>query len=281
MKNLSQQEVIEANIYVHSSIADRYNNEPHFNPENQAKVRKIIEKIITQLPKEFSDLKLVDFGCGSGFIINIVKDIFKEIQGVDVTQAMLDKIDLSSGNIQLTNGMAEDTPFADNRFHMATAYSFMDHLVDYKALLKEAYRVLKPGGIFYIDLNPNRYFWEALGEAEKDKEFTKTELFNKEIYATIHNDDRVSKMYNLDIAKLKKAEPTKNDDCGFNPHEVINAAQIIGFTKTNFDLHWFLNQANVMHQKSFTLADEIDEHLTKLLPLSKHLFKYIRFILQK
>jgi ubiquinone/menaquinone biosynthesis C-methylase UbiE len=281
MINKLQQATIEANISVHTAAANKYNDSPHFNPENQAKVRKIIERLITQLPQQFTALSLIDFGCGSGFIINIVKDIFKEIQGVDVTQAMLDKIDLSSGNIQLTNGMAEDTPFADNRFHMATAYSFMDHLVDYKALLKEAYRVLKPGGIFYIDLNPNRYFWDALAEAEKDKKFTKSELLNKEIYATIHNDDRVSKMYNLDIDKLKQAEPIKNENCGFEPHEVINAAQTIGFTTTHFDLHWFVSQASVLHNKSFAIADEIDEHLTKLLPLSKHLFKYIRFIFQK
>ena len=49
---------------------------------------------------------ILDVGCGTGFIINLSKDLFDELHGVDATQAMLDKVDLSSGNIILHNKLA-------------------------------------------------------------------------------------------------------------------------------------------------------------------------------
>src|SRR5688572_19404058 len=97
-------EVIRANIDVHSRMADSYNTaEPHFRPENQAKVRKLLE----DLRRRSGNNRLLDLGCGTGFILGLAKDLFEELHGVDVTQAMLDKVDRSSGNIHLHNAPAE------------------------------------------------------------------------------------------------------------------------------------------------------------------------------
>ena len=276
---ISRDAAIEANIYVHSSIVKQYDNEPHFRPENQKKVQNRLYELIGKLPQN-NNLRLLDFGCGTGFIINLIKDRFHRIDGVDVTQAMLDRIDTSSGNINLHRGPAEQTPFDDCVFDMTTAYSFMDHLVDYKELLKEAYRVLKPGGIFYIDLNPNRKFWQALQQVEDSKEETH-QFVRDEVYAAIHNDERVSEQYHIDKEKLIMAEPEKTQASGFNADEVLASAREVGFSEVNVRYHWYLAQAKVMHQKSFQTADDIDEHLQHLLPLTGHLYKYLEFVFVK
>lgn len=153
-------EVVKANVAVHTLMADSYNtNEPHFRPENQAKVRRNIE----QVKQTTNGNRLLDIGCGTGFIINLAKDLFAEIHGVDITQAMLSKIDTSVGNITLHNTIAEKLPFEDGYFDVVTAYSFIHHLEDYRPVLSEVKRVLKPEGIFYIDLEPNKLFWEKNG----------------------------------------------------------------------------------------------------------------------
>jgi hypothetical protein len=41
-------------------------------------------------------------------------------------------------------------------------------------------------------------------------------------------------------------------------------------------LDWFLGQAPVMHGDSFEMANRIDEHLRRLLPVTDHLYKYLR-----
>ncbi len=75
---------------------------------------------------------------------------------------MLARVDLSPGNITVQQGVVEQLPFDDDTFDLVTAYSFLDHLADHVAMIREAFRVLKPGGMLYVDLIPNRSFWNAV-----------------------------------------------------------------------------------------------------------------------
>lgn len=82
--------VMEANIAVHAKIASNYNrSEPQYRPENLARVEKILRELTARVDAK----RLLDIGCGTGFVIDLVRDKVKEIHGVDVTQAMLDKVD--------------------------------------------------------------------------------------------------------------------------------------------------------------------------------------------
>ena len=96
---------IRANIEVHSAMAEQYNKvEPHYRSESVNRVKSIIEQIIPLIKSE----NALDLGCGTGFMINILKKHFINITGVDVTQAMLDKIDLSGdSNISLWNSYSK------------------------------------------------------------------------------------------------------------------------------------------------------------------------------
>ena len=88
------QKVIEANIALHSRMSDDYSTcEPHFRPENIQKVEDKLKPVIEATNAK----RLLDLGCGTGFMINIAKKYVQEIHGVDVTQAMMDKVD-KSGN---------------------------------------------------------------------------------------------------------------------------------------------------------------------------------------
>ena len=156
--------VHDANIAVHSRMADRYDaEEPHFRPENQAKVRQRLLGLRARVPGG----KLLDVGCGTGFIIHLALGVFDEIHGVDITPAMMARVRIDKGNITLHRTPAETLPFADASFDAATAYSFLDHLEDQGAVLREVARVLRPGGVFYADLNPNRLFWKAVGAIDR------------------------------------------------------------------------------------------------------------------
>src|SRR5262245_48930527 len=106
-------EVIDANIAVHTALSKHYNkDEPHFRPENQANVKGRLSALASRA----GDDRLLDVGCGTGFIIHLAADIFKKIDGIDITPAMMEQIDLSKGNITLTRTRAEDLPFPDNTF---------------------------------------------------------------------------------------------------------------------------------------------------------------------
>ena len=79
---VSREEAIKANIYVHAFLANagEYNKSPHFRPENQEKVRNILLRL-TAACREKN--KVIDFGCGTGFMIHLMHDLFKEVHGAD------------------------------------------------------------------------------------------------------------------------------------------------------------------------------------------------------
>ena len=280
----SREEAIDANIYVHSFLANNgeYQKSPHFRPENQAKVRRILARMVRTSPaNKQSSTKAIDFGCGTGFMIDLMKDVFGEIHGVDITKDMMKQVDLSSGNVFLHECLAEKTLFPDNHFEFATAYSFMDHLFSYEVFLKEAYRVLKPGGTFYSDLNPNRAFIQSMVRVESDAPARVMPIVQKEIDGALHNGKHYEKQFGMNADMLEKAEPIKSKNKGFDSETVLSEARKIGFSDCKVEFEWYLGQAKVMHDQSPEHADVVDQYLNSVLPVSSHLFKYLRFIFIK
>ena len=269
-------EVVKANVLVHTLLADSYNsNEPQFRPENKAKVRQNIER----LKQSTNGKRLLDIGCGTGFIIDLAKDLFGDIHGVDITQAMLDKIDTSTGNITLHNTVAEKLPFETESFDLVTAYSFLHHLKDYRPVLAEVKRVLKPGGFFYIDQEPNKRFWEKIVDLKKVDPTDLSDILLKEIDSVLHTDERMERDLKLDQGVFSKAEYIKSVLGGIDANDFKIEAQKLGFKECRVQFEWFLGQGAVLHGQSFEAATTVEEYLRRVLPLSEHLFKYLQFIL--
>ena len=277
-KSVSEDDAIRANIAVHTKMSETYNeNEPHFRPENKARVRSILEDLVGRTGRG----KLLDLGCGTGFIIDVARDLFDEIHGVDITPAMLARVDASSDNVTLHESQCESLPFADATFDAATAYSFLDHVSDYRLILNEAARVLKPGGCLYVDLVPNRAFWTAISEIEKAETSGLSPHITREIDANLHQHERIDSEYDLEPGTFLAAEPWKTLTGGLDGEEVREAALAAGFSEVVVTPHWFLAQAPVMHTQSFDDAEVIDRYLGSILPMSLHLYKYLRFVMTR
>jgi len=280
---ISQEEVLKANVEVHSALANsgEYNKSPHFNVENKIKVKGILKALIDQTPSG-SEANILDLGCGTGFIVHLVVDMVARVDGLDITEDMMNKIDLSKGNIVLKTGIAEETGYPDNTFDMVTAYSFLDHLLDYKLVLKEAYRVLKKGGIFYSDLNPNRAFSNLLLEIEsKNTGENLPHAISREIKGMLHNGELYEEEFGLSEDALTKAEPMKSYNRGFDSNEVLDYAKVLGFSSVTCELDWFLGQGVLMNSDSPIDLENVDDYLTSMLPATEGLYKYLRFIFVK
>jgi SAM-dependent methyltransferase len=278
MKNkINSNDVIKANIQVHSKLVKKgeYQKSPHFKLENVARVKSILEKLISRLPSKITKKKMIDFGCGTGFVIKLIHQHFNEVHGIDITKEMMKHVDTSPGNIFLHESLAEKTSFSDNTFDFATAYSFMDHLLDYKVFLKEVYRTLKKGGIFYCGLNPNKDFILGMEYADKSLSFGST-LVDQEIKKALHDGKYYKEKFGLNSSLLEKAEPIKTYDKGFNFKEVIQFAKSLGFSKTDVSFDWFLGQGQ-FSKKNLKKVVIIEEYLQSLLPFSSLFYKYLSF----
>jgi ubiquinone/menaquinone biosynthesis C-methylase UbiE len=280
-REITRDDVLRANIDIHTSLIDLYDDQPHFRPENKKKVSAILSELRTALKIPAGGRsKLLDMGCGTGFLLALASDIFDELHGVDITPAMLDKIETSNGKIQLHCGVAEKTPFEDNSFDVVTAYSFMDHLFELRSFLTEVYRVLKPGGIFYSDQNANRSFWEAIGSLDGPLEGYSA-IVQREMTVGMRPEDELAKEREVDTDEFRAAEYIKTQQNGIDADEVVELARDIGFSDCRVKYDWFLGQGKVMHSQSFTDAEIVETYLREVAPLSNQLFKYLRFDIRK
>jgi len=282
MKNKIQ-EAIEANILVHSAMANDYNTvEPHFRPESIKRVNDIIKNIASSTPIQ----KALDLGCGTGFMINILKNYSQEIVGVDVTQAMMDKVDKSgSAKIELINSDTGTANLPKEYFDIATAYTFLDHLYDMKPTIQNAFNALKVGGNFYADLSPNYYFWEAIKELDKNKSYDP--IIQREVNAVWKKDEEIEQQFGVKKEIFTAAEYQKHTKGGLVEEELKIILSDIGFTKVEFIYHWYIGQAQLINDESVSIenrfqhAEVMHNYLIKSLPVSRSLFKYIGFIATK
>ena len=265
-------DVRDANVLVHSKMAASYDErEPHFRPENRAKVRRILEG----LRQDFGG-RLLDVGCGTGFIIGLSAGLFDEICGVDVTPAMLSRVATGAGNVRVYEADAARMPLPDGRFDVATGYSFFHHLKDLAPVLKEIARVLRSGGCLYADLEPNRYFWETVSPF-KDAALSASRLVMDEIESVCRTDERVAREYGIPPDVFNLAEYNKAMTGGINPDEFTELARSAGFASVEVSFDWFAGQGKILHGVSAQAAETVDAYLREALPFSRGLYKYLRF----
>ncbi len=277
-------DAIKANIEVHSAMAELYNQiEPHFRPESIERVHGIIE----QISAENHITSALDLGCGTGFMINILKEYVKNIVGVDVTQAMLNKVDLSGNlNIELINGDTGSVQLPENHFDIATAYTFLDHLQDMNPTFKNCYKSLKPGGVFYADLSPNAYFWDEIKKLS-DSENNFDPIILREINAVTKKDEEIEQEFGVSKDIFIQAEFQKHIEGGLREEKLAKDLYEAGFKDVRFIYHWFIGQAQMINEEGVDKtqrlknADIMHNCLLKSMPLSRHLFKYIGFIAKK
>lgn len=93
--------------------------------------------------------RVLDVGCGTGaFLAALTSDRDDiAIAGVDLSDRMLAKARAKLGpQADLRRGDAEDLPFEDAAFDVATSISMFHYLRDGPRALRAAHRVLRPGG---------------------------------------------------------------------------------------------------------------------------------------
>ena len=59
-----------------------------------------------------------------------------------------------SDRVRFVEGFGEELPLGDGEFDLVTMYDVMEHVVDPRKVVDEAYRVLRPGGLFAVVFPP-------------------------------------------------------------------------------------------------------------------------------
>ena len=109
-----------------------------------------------------SPLKVLDVGCGGGFLTNFLALNGLDVTGVDQSSASLHIAHRhdATGRVCYKDADAAKLPYGDASFDVVCAMDFLEHVEDPMALIKEMARVLKPNGIFFFHtFNRNVIAW--------------------------------------------------------------------------------------------------------------------------
>lgn len=107
-------------------------------------------------------LKILDFGCGNGWLSILLAKRGADVWGIDISEELIKQANQSadkeglSGNIVFQEMPAEALIFEDNFFNLILGSAILHH-TDIKPALENIYRVLKKGGraIFVEPMNQN------------------------------------------------------------------------------------------------------------------------------
>jgi ubiquinone/menaquinone biosynthesis C-methylase UbiE len=99
----------------------------------------------------------LEIGCGNGAVsVHFARKYDSSVVGTDVDPAQVElaqKSVTTSPNIKFLVADATGLPFEDSRFDVVMSFQVMHHIVNWLDALREARRVLKPGGYFiYSDI---------------------------------------------------------------------------------------------------------------------------------
>jgi arsenite methyltransferase len=101
---------------------------------------------------------ILDIGCGVGVDSLIAARLVGpsgSVRGIDLVPEMLNRAQenarlVGAGNVEFTEGSAEELPFPDSSFDVVISNGVFNLVVDKVKALEEVMRVLKPGGRFMI-----------------------------------------------------------------------------------------------------------------------------------
>lgn len=112
--------------------------------------RDVGTQLLARLPQDFVPARWLDLGCGTGYFSRALGSRFAEGQGLalDIAEGMLNHARPLGGAEHFIAGDAERLPLQDSTCDLIFSSLAVQWCADFDAVLSEAFRVLKPGGIF-------------------------------------------------------------------------------------------------------------------------------------
>ena len=260
-------EIKKANVEFHSRLASKYREQPFFRPENLERVRSLLSSIAA----ETGGARLLDIGCGTGFIFDLAYDLFTHLDGVDITPQMLELV-TARRNVRTCIASAEALPFEDEIFDVVTMYSVLHHLPDLASALREARRVLRPGGILCADESPSRHYLDALSRLsglsvlssalipEMDRLANDARTFS-ELYKISPDVTRLAMVQNYYVGGLTEE----------NLRELLASA---GFSQVSIRFRRFAGEDELRRCCGERAVSEVQYYLSSVLPISRAMFKF-------
>lgn len=140
-----------------------------YPPEKILKIKSAEELIDGE---NFSGRKVLDNGCGTGWFGKLLQEKGADVIGTDISDSLLKE---ALQFIPTKKASSYELPFGDEYFDYVLSFMVIHILDDPKKAIKEAHRVLKSKGKFYVGIvHPEAERWNT----QKDLCYSDPSSFN-------------------------------------------------------------------------------------------------------
>lgn len=137
--------------------------------------RRIILDIFEKYSVKKSDLKILDFGCNTGFFVGQLQENGFDACGIDMSKDAIE-FGMKRGVKNLSVGKTP-LPYTNELFDMILALDVIEHIEHQDETIADLYRLLKPGGKAIIMVPAFMFMWGLQDEvAHHYRRYTKSTL---------------------------------------------------------------------------------------------------------
>ena len=143
----------------------------------RSKIDALVAELFESLPRGG---KVLDVGCGTGEHLHRAIDGGLKAYGVEPAPAMLEVARRNVPGAEIEQGVATSLPYGDGEFDMVMMVEVLRYLdrPDTETALKEARRVLKPGGLLFVTL-VNRWSLDGFYILQRGRSLVKRRQFDE------------------------------------------------------------------------------------------------------
>jgi 2-polyprenyl-3-methyl-5-hydroxy-6-metoxy-1,4-benzoquinol methylase len=105
--------------------------------------------------KDKSNLKILDVGCGLGYLTYALNSLGHEVVGIDISESAIKNAKSNFGNFFIRGDLLKDNLKFDNTFDLIIGIELIEHLLDLNGFIKKCTYFLKDGGSM-IFTTPNK-----------------------------------------------------------------------------------------------------------------------------
>lgn len=112
---------------------------------------------------------MLECGCGTAEVSAFFAGRGYECTLLDASESALElgrrRFAARGLDASFVQGNVYELPFEDDTFDVLTSFGLLEHFVDVDRVIAEMVRVVKPGGLFFGDIVPERFSVETVGQA--------------------------------------------------------------------------------------------------------------------
>lgn len=134
---------------VREHYRDYLSPDPERIREWEASQRPLVRRAVSRLRRRLDPgERVLDAGCGYGFLAAEMRQAGFQAEGVEISPTGI--AHARSLGVAVTAGTLEEAAFEAGRFGAVTAFYVIEHLENPRDFLREAWRVLRPGGTLIL-----------------------------------------------------------------------------------------------------------------------------------